>query len=189
MTDNLKLVGYRTLTPDNSNVASNYSLPSSTNADTQWCTNTTYDIAGANCANVSRIYSGNGLGAVYSWYAATAGSGTADMAVGDAPYSICPKNWYLPAYVAYKAIVDTFYSTIAKVWDTPFSAQRTGVKYGVSYDGNDSTAAAVYWTRSNYGAGSLYQAWQIFIWPKESRYSMGNSYRFQGLGVRCKVGL
>ena len=32
----------------------------------------------------------------YSWYAATAGSGTSSMVNQDAPYSICPAHWRLP---------------------------------------------------------------------------------------------
>lgn len=36
-------------------------------------------------------------GYYYSWYTATAGTGTASMTSGDAIGSICPKGWRLPA--------------------------------------------------------------------------------------------
>ncbi len=42
-------------------------------------------------------YAGNPInGAYYSWTAATAGSGDANLTKGDAPSSICPKGWKLP---------------------------------------------------------------------------------------------
>ena len=37
------------------------------------------------------------LGNYYNWPAATAGSGTSATTSGDVQYSICPKNWHLPS--------------------------------------------------------------------------------------------
>ena len=70
-------------------------------------TNQTFNFStGAACANNGAcIMNGNTVmteqiadgGYYYSWYAATAGTGTSSMASGDAAGSICPKGWRLPA--------------------------------------------------------------------------------------------
>lgn len=77
-----------TLTASDTDIAeSSYVLPDS-------------DINGFDTSDyyVSQMYyAGNPInGAYYSWTAATAGSGDANLTKGDAPSSICPKGWKLP---------------------------------------------------------------------------------------------
>ena len=179
MTDNLKLVGSKTLTPANSNVASNFTLPAS-NSGT-WCTDTS-----ESCADTVYVYSGNSYGAVYSWAAATAGAGKSYSYDGyQATYSICPKGWYLPSYTTFGILLTKYDSSAALYNSKTFSAQGTGVKYGSGYDGsNQDNVDAIYWTQSTSGRTA---AWDLYIQRPASGnvHDRGTSNRFQGLGVRC----
>ena len=112
MTDNLALDGtdkagnQRTLTPNDSNVTSNYTFPAGTDIEND---TTRVDTA-------PQIYSGNAndvtsecdssypdcvvntstkYGNLYNFMAATAGQGTASFS-GTATQSVCPKGWRLP---------------------------------------------------------------------------------------------
>jgi uncharacterized protein (TIGR02145 family) len=97
MLDNLKLgstSGATALTPADSNVGSNFSLP-------QLATTGTADPD--NPGAYGPVPGDTGAGAtsygyLYNWSAATAGESTTshDETAGNAPYSICPANWRLP---------------------------------------------------------------------------------------------
>ncbi|MBR2997222.1 hypothetical protein IKF33_02210, partial [Candidatus Saccharibacteria bacterium] len=95
MTQNLALGGSSamTLTPANTNIATNFTLPAST-AEGSWTGSyddpELFDYAG----NYPSQQASNKYGNFYNWVAATAGSGGSS---GDAQYSICPKNWRLPS--------------------------------------------------------------------------------------------
>lgn len=84
MTQNLRLTGKRTLTPSDSDVLVNYSLPASS-------------ISGFSNNTAQNMYYGNDqvFGAYYSWCAATANT-CSQLVNGYAPSSICPKGWKLP---------------------------------------------------------------------------------------------
>ena len=84
MTQNLRIAG-KTITPADSNVSANYTIPSSS-------------ISGFDSYDISYAYIDNTYGGYYSWYTATAGTGTAALTVNgqNAPASICPKGWRLP---------------------------------------------------------------------------------------------
>ncbi len=88
MTQNLRLVGPITLTPTDSNVKSNYTLPGSN-----------IDGFSSSSYHMSQVYyAGNTThGAYYSFMAATAGTGNSSLINGDASGSICPKGWKLPS--------------------------------------------------------------------------------------------
>ena len=87
MIENLRLAGSKTLTPSDSDVSSNWTLPAKRSDFQQSCTNTAYHISSGNTS----------YGNYYNWYAATAGTGTCAMTFGEATSSICPKGWKLPA--------------------------------------------------------------------------------------------
>jgi hypothetical protein len=97
MLDNLKLgstTGATALTPADSNVGANFSLP-------QLATTGTGDLD--NPKTYGPVPGDTGAGAtnygyLYNWSAATAGESTTshDETAGNAPYSICPANWRLP---------------------------------------------------------------------------------------------
>ena len=98
MTKNLSLSGGTVLTPELTNIASNYTIPAS-NCDAKY---------GSDPVGTFMCNDNWGKGAYYSWNIAVAGSATlriinpqngdsTDGATwGTAPYDICPKGWKLP---------------------------------------------------------------------------------------------
>ena len=80
-----------TLTPADSNVSSNWTLPATNSSFPTSCTDAAYNMSSGNTS----------YGNYYNWYAATAGTGTCAMASGNATDSICPKGWRLPTGVSY----------------------------------------------------------------------------------------
>ena len=81
MTQNLRIIN-KTITPDNSDVTTNYTIPASS-------------ISGFNSFDISNAYVDSD-GGFYTWYTATAGTGTQSMSSGNTAVSICPKGWRLP---------------------------------------------------------------------------------------------
>ena len=86
MTQNLRLAGNSKLTSEDSNVSSDYTLPSSTSGAFS-----STDPTNGQMGNSSD----NDYGAYYSFNAATAGSASSKTS-GNAQYDICPKGWRLP---------------------------------------------------------------------------------------------
>lgn len=95
MLTNLKLgstTGAITLTPADSDVASNFTLPQLTTSGA-----TEYDLPRAYGPVPGDTGSGStNYGYLYNFSAATAGETQASLATGNAQYSICPANWRLP---------------------------------------------------------------------------------------------
>lgn len=97
MLTNLKLgnsEGPITLTPADTNIASNFELPQVVASGTADPDNPgVYGSVPGNTNSGATNY-----GYLYNWSAATAGESrtTHDQNAGDAPYSICPLNWRLP---------------------------------------------------------------------------------------------
>lgn len=97
MLENLKLgstTGTLTLTPSDSDVASNFTLPQLTTTGT-----TDPDNPGAYGPVTGDTGEGEtNYGYLYNWPAVTAGESRASHTEtdGDAPYSICPSGWRLP---------------------------------------------------------------------------------------------
>lgn len=104
MLNNLKLgstTSTITLTPSDTNIASNFTLPQLTTAGTA-----DYDNPGAYGPIPGDTGAGQtNYGYLYNWSAATAGESRTSHTEtdGDAPYSICPANWRLP--------------TASRIWD------------------------------------------------------------------------
>ena len=146
MTKNLNLAGGTTLTPQDSNVASNYTLPnSSTSGFSDDFTAYVYNSNSTTCGNNSPCYS------YYSYPAATAG---ANPSSGDATSDICPAGWRLPTKVEYETLIAT-YNTGPKLIASPF----LGV-YGGSY--YDSTfyyggTGGYYWSSTASGSTTAYR--------------------------------
>ena len=87
MTQNLALGGSDpiTLTSENSDVTSDYVLP-------------THSTSGFSGTDVNKLYASSDQtkGNLYTFYTATAGTGGSTVSSGNAPSSICPKGWRLP---------------------------------------------------------------------------------------------
>ena len=82
MTQNLRIIN-KTITSADSDVINNYLIPVSSKN-------------GFNSDDSSSSYIDPDYGGYYTWYAATASTGTYSMSSGEATSSICPKNWRLP---------------------------------------------------------------------------------------------
>lgn len=99
MTQNLRLSGGRTLTPSDSNVASNWSFPS-----TQLTGNSE-----SYTEPQMTISDDISYGGYYNFCAASAGTDCSDSNRADTIYDICPAGWGLPTYREIKTITDTSY--------------------------------------------------------------------------------
>ena len=181
MTQNLRLLGARTLTSANSDVTSNYALPAS--SDSGWCTDDTEA-----CYNKQNVLgSGNTTyGVYYSWVAATAGTGTYSMISGNASSSICPKGWRLPTGGSsgeFQGLYDAGYNTTAKMQSTDgtigpgfvLSGYRLGG--GTNYQGSNGR----YWSSTAYGSGGAYGL-SLYSW---NVFPASGYYKYYGFSVRC----
>ena len=92
MTENLALDGGRTLTPEDSNVTENHTLPPSITDGTP-SVDTVSQIFSGNSTDVDNY--GNKYGNHYNIMAATANTGTASI-IGTIYESVCPKGWRMP---------------------------------------------------------------------------------------------
>ncbi len=164
MTDNLR-ISNKTLTPDDSDVSSNFTLPASS----------TTGFISQNTSNVyvDDIYSGH-----YTFYAATAGTGGTNIGSGDAPSSICPKGWRLPTSSEFQTLTYSHYSTPALMMDEP----------GFTLDGdvfnNKLTAQGSigrYWSSTLYNTDYAY-----YMSVSSGGVSPGSAYvKYDGYSVRC----
>ena len=157
---------------------------------------------GANCgSNGACIMNSNtvmteqvtGGGYYYSWYAATAGTGTASMASGDATGSICPKGWRLPANYtsdsnkSYGSItekylgfhVNTSGNYVATMEAIPLQFLRAGFYNGGKFY-NGSTAG-FYWSSTASTAANAY----YLSYATSSTYPQNSDVKYNGLSVRC----
>lgn len=212
MLTNLKLgstTGAITLTPADSNVASNFILPqvvatkttdTSTNPgndyDTAYVIGPVSDDTGAGSTN---------YGYLYNFSAATAGA-TRSLTTGNAPHSICPANWHLPSAGLYDTesdgslitpgdfsgldiafggtgnYADSGESNIAR-WNYsgPFRGVLSG-KWWDSFDGQGSWA--VLWS-SSIDPSNVDYAYSAFFDPSSAGPGSGSDSRVDGMGVRC----
>ncbi len=133
----------------------------------------------------------------YSWYAATAGSGTSSQTNTDAPSSICPKGWRIPANYSlspsksYGSITNAYNLTTggANNENTSISTLEASplnfARYNY-YDGGTlrsvDTGHGYYWSSNawedarfasyfHYGTGYTYPQYRI--------------YKYGGISIRC----
>ena len=178
MTENLRLVGEKTLTPADSDVVSDYILPAS-------------DINGFSASNyyASQVYyAGDETnGAYYSWTAATAGTGDASLTEGNAPSSVCPKGWKLPPNYGNGSYVD-FTSAAGITDDANGSTKINSAPYSFPYTGfvgnsalHDVGSSSGYWSRAANSAQGVYHLWFTKSYINSAK--TGNS--FYGISLRC----
>ena len=179
MTQNLRLQGSKTLTPMDSDVTSNYTLPAS---DLNGFDNTNY--------YANQMYYANDAtnGAYYSWTAATAGTGDANLTSGDAPSSVCPKGWKLPPNSGRGSYAE-FVAAAGITNDAAGSTKLRSAPYNFSYAGSvsESTLYNVgfygdYWSRTAYSDIIAYHLGfdSSTVYP-----AILNYYRYLGFPVRC----
>ena len=183
MTQNLRLNGGtsgRTLTSSNSNVTSNFTLPAQNTGE--WCTG--YN--DATCINTANnLYSGDSTyGTYYSWYAATAGTGTYSMTSGNAPSSICPKGWRLPTGSS-SGEFQTLYNNYNSYDLMTNSSGPAFVLSGYRYGGGtgDQGRWGHYWSSTAVGADGAYR---LRLGLSSSSVNPAGAYgRYNGFPVRC----
>ena len=178
MTQNLRLAGEKTLTPADSDVTSDYTLPAS-------------DINGFDESNYyasQMYYAGDETnGAYYSWTAATAGTGDASLTKGDAPSSICPKGWKLPPnsgrgsyaeFVAAAGITNDVAGS-TKIRSAPYNFPYAGGVWGSQLGYSDSYGD--YWSRTARSGNNAYHLY----FDSSTVYPALNGNRYNGFSVRC----
>ena len=169
MTQNLRIAG-KTLTPADSDVTSNYTIPSSS-------------ISGFNAYNTSNAYV-DGDDGFYNWYTATAGTGTQSMSTQgqNTAVSICPKGWRLPtsgnSSSEFQALYNN-YSSSSALRSNPVNLTLSGYVRSSS--------------RSYQGSYGYY--WSSTVNSDDSAYDLGlsasnvypaNYYgKYGGFSVRC----
>ena len=143
MTQNLRIAG-KTLTPDDSDVTSNYTVPASSESG----------FSGFDTSN-AYIDSDDGF---YTWYTATAGTGTQVFSTRgqNTTVSICPKGWRLPTggnNGEFKILYDNYNSPSA-LRSSPVNFTLSGYVYSSShrYRGSDSR----YWSSTVYSGSDAY---------------------------------
>ena len=205
MLDNLKLgktSGTTTLTPANTNIATNFTLPQLITTGS-----TSRDIPQA--AGPVPGDTGNGAtnyGYLYNWPAATAGETRTTMPAGsgDAQYSICPKNWRLPtggynadwsntvgdfpdldrAFGGTGQYAESGEANIAKWQNTgPFKGVFSG---GWNESFYDQGSYGSWWSSSVISVSSLATSFYASVYPdKVYPVSIFSDARVNGFGVRC----
>ncbi len=190
MTQNLRIVD-KEITPEDSDVTENFTIPASS-------------ISGFSGYDVANAYYGNSTtyGAYYSWYTATAGTGTQAMASGDASSSICPKGWRLP-----KGTPGTDTNEFAAAAGLTGADIATGSNHwgnlsNPSFTNNALTVNGVTWPAAGYyynntadrvGSGGYY--WSSTAYSNNNTYRLyfdssyfgpaNNNSKTNGSSVRC----
>lgn len=194
MLDNLKLgrtTGTTTLTPANTNIATNFTLPQLITTGTQ-----SYDIPQAYGPVPGDTGSGaTNYGYLYNWPASTAGETRTTMPAGSAQYSICPKNWRLPSGgvgVGDFADLDRGFGgtgqyasngpSLSKWQNTgPFKGVFSG--YWLEYFRVQSSWGGL-WSSSAY-PGNPFDAFYVGFAPSHVEPGGNGTYRYDGSAVRC----
>ena len=210
MITNLRLgstTGAITLTPADSNVASNFTLPQVKSAGLIWDITTNpgnnYDTPYAYGPVPGDTGSGSAnYGYLYNWSAATAGETrtTKPAGSGDTPYSICPVNWRLPTsgtggvgeFAMLNAKMNNPSATAGSIsggtgfyqnWQYagPFKGVLSGLWYGGSF--NSQSSNGLLWSRSAHASGANFAHYAYFnVSNVDPAYGY---FRYYGLGVRC----
>lgn len=172
MTQNLALMlsPSQTLTPENTDIPSNFTPTHETQSHDQlgiiWSPTDTRSYAD------SESYTGRRFGVLYSWRAAIANAPDPDSYPGQVNQSICPKGWQLPEIEKITQLGSLGYTTGSPIDGTASGSYDTdGTRYrrGTDHDR--------YW--SNYAASSSDATSSLDI-------STSYSYpRINGLQVRC----
>ncbi|MBQ7311363.1 MAG: InlB B-repeat-containing protein, partial [Alistipes sp.] len=196
MVQNLRLIN-KTLTPADSNVSANFTVPASTPAGSSWCTSNS-----SACDDKPLAYydasTRSSYGALYNWYTATAGTGTYNTSSGTVSSSICPKGWRLPTGGASGefAALDIAWGgtganrSSANTYSTFTGTYTTGSNGGFDLAGYiaGSSLNVVgengYWWSST--AGSRNTAYRLYLGSGNTFvYPQDDSYKYSGRSVRC----
>ena len=207
MTSNLRLGSdtATTLTPNDSDVLFNFTLPEAQTTSASWGTyNQPTDVEQARVySNDDKWLSGNFavsgnmtvnttgtpdtesryIGNYYNWYTATAGTGLYYNNTTSTQVSICPKGWRLPTGGTTGDFQNLYiaYNSVA----TDFNSEGTWALGGY-YNGSSVTrqgAEGYYWSST---PGSTFSANVNYIRPSSVQPAYNNNtYKLSGYSVRC----
>ena len=168
MTQNLRIIN-KTLTPADSDVTSNYTIPTSS-------------INGFSSSDTSNAYIDSD-GGFYTWYTATAGTGTTALTVNgqNTTASICPKGWRLPTSGdngEFK-ILDSNYSSSSALRSNPVNLTLSGVVHNSSRGGQG--IGGFHWSSTVY---SDYDAYYLGLNTSNVSPASYNG-KNRGFSVRC----
>lgn len=166
MIDNLKLYNYALTTADSDIASGSFALPSilddeSEPEDTPRIDNPAGPLSedgGEYCSTT--VFADNpdtttGCGYLYTWYVATAGTGTAAVGSATVTDSICPKNWSLPVGGAsgHFTALDNAISLLeggGESWQGVYAGLSAFSGYGSMFQGSNGS----YWTATyTFGQG------------------------------------
>ncbi len=168
MTQNLRIIN-KTLTPADSDVTSNYTIPASS-------------ISGFDSHDTSNAYVDSD-GGFYTWYTATAGTGTQALSTQgqNTTVSICSKGWRLPT----RGNGDEFqilynnYPSSSALRSSPVNFTRSGLIQSGWRNSQGSTG--FYWSSTVYSDDYAYN---LFL-TASSVYPTDNNFKYFGFSVRC----
>ena len=168
MTQNLRIIN-KTITPTDSNVTTNYTIPASS-------------ISGFNSLDTSNAYVDSD-GGFYTWYTATAGTGTQDLDTQgqNTTASICPKGWRLPTggdSGEFKTLYNN-YNSSSVLRSNPVNLTLSGLAYNSSR--RDQGSLGRYWSSTVYSDSSAY-----YLHLNTSNVNSANLIdKNLGFSVRC----
>ena len=167
MTQNLRIAG-KTLTPTDSDVTSNYTIPASSRSD-------------FNSYDTSNAYVDSD-GGFYTWYTATAGTGTQSLSTQgyNTSVSICPKGWRLPTggNGGEFNILDNSYDS-SFLRSIPVNLTLSG-NVAISSRGGQGSYGE-YWSSTIYSSGDAYD-----LSLNASNAGSAKHYdKINGFSVRC----
>ena len=168
MTQNLRIAG-KTLTSTDSDVTTNYTIPASS-------------INGFSSNNTSNAYVDND-GGLYTWYTATAGTGTTALATRgqNTTASICPKGWRLPTSGnsdEFQTLYNNYPSSSA-LRSNPVNFTLSGYVSSSSRGGQDSVG--FYWSSTVYSSDNAYG---LYLFTSNVSHVNLSDKNF-GFSVRC----
>ena len=168
MTQNLRIAG-KTLTPTDSDVTTNYTIPASS-------------LSGFSAYDTSNAYVDND-GGFYTWYTATAGTGTQALSTHDqsTTVSICPKGWRLPTDGGdgeFQTLYNNYNSSSA-LRSNPVNFILSG--YVLSSSRRDQGSYGYYWSSTVYSSSYAYG---LFLGTSNVNPAL-NYYKNGGFSVRC----
>ena len=130
-------------------------------------------------------------GNYYNWYAATGGTGTAEMTSGEASASICPAGWRLPTSEGPKSFINLFETAyglelLTETAGTAFRADPLNFTQAGGYNWMSKKMDhrgdnAFYWMSTAYDEDNAYRlsSQTTYIKPQ------GNYHKGYGFSVRC----
>ena len=169
MTQNLRIAG-KTITPADSDVTTNYTIPASS-------------ISGFSAHDTSNAYVDSD-GGFYTWYTATAGTGTYALSTQgqNTTVSICPKGWRLPtngnSNSEFQALYNN-YNSSSTLRSNPVNLTLSGYVRSSSRYGQGSNG--YYWSSTVNSSDHAY-----FLYLSASYVSpAGANNKGDGFSVRC----